>query len=171
MSNNNKIPLHVFYDSESKIVSSDFRSKDNIHICIDDDGLLLIRNVNDVKDFKKINLMKKNYKYVKFNPLNDFQYFICSETDFKIYDIRNNLEMDSVDAFADSIDIFNDSKNFLIAKNEGLFLYTFCSSKMESVKEWTEFDQISHANMNIINYSNPELILIGNEQGDVFYSN
>jgi hypothetical protein len=161
----------VYYDTETTIISSDFRPKDNLHICIDEDGHFVMRNLKTEKECKKIKLPKQEYKYVKFNSLNNFQYFVCSEESFKIYDVRNHLEMDSVVEFANSIDIFNDSKNFLLVKTEGLELHTFNLHKVEKLKDWMSFGKVSYANMNSVNYSNPDLIIVGNENGDLFYSN
>lgn len=171
MNNNNKIPVIVYYDTESKIVSADYRGKDNLHICIDEDGHVVIRSLKGEKEFKKIKIQPENFKYIKFNPLNDFQYFICTDSYFKIYDIRNNFEMDSVEQFANSIDIFNDSKNYLLVKQSEINLFHFNTHKVEKLKEWNNFGTLSHANMNSVNYCDPEIILLGNENGDLFYSN
>lgn len=160
MSNNNKIPTVVYYDTESKIVSADYRSKDNLHICLDEDGNFIIRNIKGEKDHKKIKMPNVNFKYVKFNPINDYQFFVCSENFFKIYDIRNNLEMDSISIFANSVEVLNDSKNFLLASQEGLELYYSNITKMDKIKEWKTFGQLCHANMNSQNYNDPDIIVL-----------
>lgn len=138
---------------------------------MDEEGNFITRNVKNDKEVKKIKLPKKNYKFVKFNPLNELQYFISTEESFKIYDMRTNLEIDSVEEFADSIDIFNDSSQFLTVKPNELSLYTFNAGKTEKQREWNTFGSISHLNMNSVNYDNPEVIILGNDNGDVYYSN
>lgn len=161
----------MYYDTDTTIVSADYRSKDNLHICVDEDGHFVMRNMKEGKDFKKVTLEKSNYKYVKFNPMNEYQYFICSEESFKIYDVRNNLEMDSVEQFANSDDIFNDSSTYLLVHKEGLKLYAFSENKVEIVKDWNEMGEVTFCDMNSVNYTNPEIIVVGNENGDLYCSN
>jgi WD40 repeat protein len=170
LTNNNKIPTVVYYDTESPIVSADFRPKDNLHICLDSDGNIITRNVKNQKECIKNRITKEHFNYVKFNPLNDFQYFICTESYFKIYDLRNNIEIGSVREFSNSIDIVNDSKNYLLTFNQGLKLFSFKNHTEELNREWNEFGNVSFCNMGFFNYTNPDVIVVGNENGDVFYS-
>ena len=104
---------------------------------------------------------------MKFDILNENQYFIGGEDSVKIFDIRTNLEIESISEFSEALDIFNDSKSYLIVKEQGLSLYT---NKNKKLKEWNEFGQISHMNMNIVNFQNPEVFLVGTVNGDVFIS-
>jgi WD40 repeat protein len=171
LSNSNKIPTVVHYDTESTIVSADYRHKDSLHLCIDEDGQFVIRNMKQEKEFKKIKLPKENYKFVKFNPLNESQYFIGSEESFKIFDIRTNLEINTIDEFKNSIEIFNDSSKCLLVREEGLELYSYSGKEVQKEKEWVDFGMVTHLNMNTVNYSNPEVLVIGNETGDVYLSN
>lgn len=160
----------MYYDTETSIIASDYRSSDNIHIYIDEAGHFVMRNMKNDKECSKLKYPHHNYKIVKFNPLNEYQYFIGHEDSLKIYDVRNNLEMDSINEFVDAIEIFNDSKKFLVAKTEGLELSAFNNNKLEIIKEWKNFGEVSHFNMNIINFNNPDTIIIGNEAGDLFHS-
>lgn len=158
----------VFFDTEGKIISADYRAKDNLHVCVDEDGLVVMRNMRDQKDFKKVKVQKDEFKYIKFNPLNDFQYFLCAENSFKIYDVRSHLELDDIAQFADSVNIFGDSSGYLLAKREGITIY---NTQIEVQKQITSFGDITHANMKSINFSKPDIIVIGNENGDLFCSN
>jgi WD40 repeat protein len=171
LSNSNKIPSVVYYDTESTIISADYRHKDTLHICIDEDGHFVMRNIKQEKEHKKIKLPKENYKFVKFNPMNESQYFIGSEESFKVYDLRTNLEINNVEEFKNSIDFFNDSKKSLVVREEGLEVYTFSLHETLKEKEWLDFGAVTHFNINSINYSNPDIMILGNESGDVYLSN
>lgn len=171
LSNNNKIPYTVYYDTESKIVSSDFRAKDGLHICLDEEGNFVIRNIKSQNDYVKIKLPKQPFQFVKFNPMNENQYFISTDSSFKIYDVRTNIEMEAVSEFSNSIDIFNDSNTFLTVKQNNLSLYNFYSANLDKLNEWNSFGLISHFNLNSLNFANPELLIVGNTNGDLFYSN
>lgn len=160
-----KIPTMVFFDTEGKIVSADFRAKDNMHLCIDEEGLVVMRNLKNNKEFKKMSVEKDNYRYVKFNPLNEFQYFLCGEKSFKIFDVRSHFELDSINQFADSINIFGDSSGYLIGRKSGIELY---NSQVELLKGIDTFGEITHINMRSVNYTRPDMIIIGNENGDLF---
>jgi WD40 repeat protein len=164
---NNKIPVVVYYDTESRIISADFRPQDNLHILIDEDGYFIMRNMKGHHDFVKTRLPKQKYNFVKFNSINENQYFIGGSDSIKIYDVRTNLEIESIPEFCGAIDIFNDSKSYLVAKDDGLSLF---SHQLEKLKEWKDINSISHLNMNVVNYQNPEIILIGSTNGDVFIS-
>ena len=167
LSNSNKIPSSVYFDTESKIISSDFRPTDSLYICLDEDGHFILRKIKEEKESSKIKLSRQNYKYLKFNPMNDFQYFIGSEESFKIYDIRTHLEIETIEEFKNSINIFNDSNNYMLIREDGLNLYNYSSHKIEKVKEWINFSLVTHFNMS---YINPDVLLVGNEGGDVYYS-
>jgi len=170
MTNNNKVPIVVYYDTETSILASDYRSSDNLHICIDEAGHFVMRNLNNEKECNKVKLPHYNYKILKFNPIYPNQYFIGHENSLKIYDIRNNLEIDSIEEFGNALDVFNESNKFLIVKEEGLELYNYYNLKIEKEKEWKDFGCVSHVNLNTINLNNPDIILVGNESGDLFHS-
>lgn len=151
-------------------MASDYRTSDNLHIFIDEDGHFVIRNIRNEKECNKIKLPQNHHKILKFNPINHYQYFVGDEESLKIFDLRNNLEIDSFPEFACAIDVFNDTKKFLVAKSEGLSLSSLSSLNLEKIKEWYEFGSVSHVNMNILNLNNPDAILVGNESGDLFHS-
>jgi hypothetical protein len=127
--------------------------------------LLVLRDIKNYKEFKKIQLEKDHIKYVKFNPVNSNEYFVCWENDFKIYDIRTYNEIQSRPEFRNSIDIFNDSSQYLLAYSNKVNLY-----EKDLVREWNQFNDISHINMNPINHTDPEIIIIGTNSGDLYYA-
>jgi hypothetical protein len=157
----------VYYDTEARIISADFRVKDNLHILIDEDGYFIMRNLKGHHDFIKTKLPKQKFNFVKFNHLNENQYFIGGADSIKIFDVRNNLEIESIPEFSNAIDILNDSKSYLVAKEDELFLF---SHQIEMKKEWKDVSSISHLNMNIVNYQNPDIVIVGTKNGDVFIS-
>jgi hypothetical protein len=134
-------------------------------MCADEDCVLVIRDIKNEKDYKKIQLEKSEMKYVKFNQINPNEYFVCTKEYFKIYDIRTNKEIENKEQFKNSFDIFNDSVNFLLAYDNYLRLYTD-----NLIREWNEFDTITHINMNIVNFTNPEIMILGNSNGDLYYA-
>ncbi len=171
LSNPNKIPLDVYYDTETAIVSSDYRDYDNLHICVDEDGNFVIRNVKDEKECFKTKLNNHNFRLVKINPLNHYQYFISTKDTFKIYDFRNNLEVDSISELSDSFEVFNDSKQYLSIKGDSMELYKINTGVLGKHRDWKEFGEITHANINTTNYMSLDCIVLGNDTGDIFYSN
>jgi hypothetical protein len=110
-------------------------------------------------------LEKDVIKYVKFNPVDSNQYFVCWENNFKIYDIRTHNEIESRQEFGNSFDILNDSSQYLLAYSNGLKLYG-----KELIKEWNQFDDLIHFNMNTVDFTDPDLIVIGNNSGDLYYA-
>lgn len=131
--------------------------------------MLVLRDLRKENEFKKLKLsFKDKYKLVKFNELNDFQYFVSGDNSFKVFDIRSHIEIDSIEEFKGALEIFNDSSNFLIAKKEALFLY---NNDLEKLKEWNEFGNITSLNLKSANYLKPDVIVVGNSNGDVFVSN
>lgn len=138
-----------------------------MHICIDEDGHLVIRSIKDEKEVRKLKVPKEEFRFIKFNPLNESQFFLCSENSFKVFDVRTNLELESIDQFANSIDLFSDTHKYLLVKDTGLGLY---NSQIELENEWTNFGRISHASLKSINYGRPDMIIVGNEAGDLFCS-
>jgi hypothetical protein len=126
--------------------------------------MLVLRDIKNYKECKKIQLDKGVIKYVKFNQLDNNQYYVCWDDNFKIYDIRTHKEIESRPEFSNSIDIFNDSCQYLLAFSDSLKLF-----EKELIRDW-QFEDLSHINMNILNYSNPELLLIGTNSGDLYYA-
>ena len=117
MSLPNKLPSDVFYDTESKIISADFKAKDSLHLCLDEDGNYVLRKIHQKNNVKKYKLKKENYKFIGFNKVNDNQYFISSTESFRIFDMRTHLEINQVEELKGAFDIFNDSNNSIAKIN------------------------------------------------------
>jgi hypothetical protein len=156
----NKLPSDVFYDTESKIISADYKLKENLHLCLDEDGNFVLRKINQKNNVKKIKLKKENYKYIGFNKVNDNQYFISSSENFRIFDIRTHLEIYQVEELKGAFDIFNDSNNFLKIHESGLDLF---DNNFKQFKHYGDLGFLTHFNANY-----PEVCIIGNENGDIF---
>ena len=169
MSKNSKLPLNCFYDSDSAIVSADFRQADNIHICLNEDGNVYIRNILNEKEFKKIKVSKSNFNFIKFNALNKNQFFLSSEDSFKIYDIKEGREIDSIKAFANCVDILLDSNNFLVTFPDSIRRYARNSYNFnETEKVIFESEEISFSNVCFYN-EKFDYLIAGNNNGDLIY--
>jgi hypothetical protein len=81
-----------------------------------------------------------------------------------------NSEVESINELINCIEIFVDCSQYLSVKEKELTLFKY-NNKMEKIKDWTSFNLISHLNMNSINLENPEIIILGNSNGDLFYTN
>ena len=75
------------------------------------------------------------------------------------------MEIENRNEFKNSFDIFNDSVNFLLPYDNYLRLYSD-----NIIREWNEFETITHLNMNIVNFTNPEIMILGNSNGDLYYA-
>lgn len=170
LSNNTKIPLDVFYDTETTICSADYRSKDFLHLALDDDGNVVARNLKSQNKCKKIKLPSEDYKLIKFNTVNDNQFFISSEQSFKVFDIRTYTEIRSCEMLSNSSHLLNDTNQFLIGKPSSLCLFEGGKSDVSFIREWEEVGNTTMLNMNDKNFTDPEIIAIGNDKGDVFFS-
>ena len=166
--------MNVFYDTESKIISADFRPKDGMFTCLDQDGNLVLRNLYKDKEFKVIKLGYDKYNYTKFNKFNDYQYFISSANSFRIFDIRTNYEIETIEEFKNSSEIINDSKNYMIGfqGNKSMEVYDLDLLKggYSLSNTWKNITNVSCISANSKYFEYPELIAVGNENGDLFYS-
>lgn len=158
-----KTPVNTFYDSDSTIVSSDYRQKDNLLIYIDKGGHFAMRNLDAKNDIIKHNFGNSQYHYIKFNSNNMYQYYICSSESFKVYELRSNKILQTIDAFKKSHCLI-DNNYYLIGNDEGLLLY---GSEIEKKKSW-DYGKVT--NMNYFNRKEEKFVLIGNDTGDVYYS-
>lgn len=114
LNSNLKTPLNIYYDFNNKIISSDFRSYDNLLLTLDDKNIVSFK---DCKTDCTISSTKtnndSNINYVKYNITNLNEYFIASNSNLKIYDIRNNKEICNLDTVNNTIGLFNDYTNYL----------------------------------------------------------
>ena len=162
----------MFYDTEDQIKSADFRN-DGIHVCLDNEGTLVFRNINKDSEFTIKKLDKQTYNFVKFNQFNEFEYYISAKESFKIYDIRTFQEVYEIPQFKNCLDIFNDNcNNYLISKRDSVnyFTYEVNQKKFSEIKNW-ELNDISCLSINNHSFKNPDIITIGCDNGDLYYSN
>jgi len=170
MSKNSKLPLNCFYDSDSAIISADFRQSDNLHICLNEDGNIYIRNILNEKEFKKIRVSKKNFNFIKFNPLNKHQFFLSSEDTFKVYDIKEGRETDKIDIFSNCIDINLDSDKYLITFHDSIKTFGRKNYNFDNTEKIV-FDYADLAFSNICFYNDKfDCLIAGNANGDFIYS-
>jgi hypothetical protein len=168
-----KTPIKVYYDTESQIISCDFRTEDDFHICLDNDKYLVIRKIDTINtDCYKIVLDDKTTSFVKFNKYNLNEYVVGSKTKFNVYDFRTNKIIESYENFG-RVNLFeSDSTHNLISNKQSLFLTK--SSNCEIIKEWNELGEISSLYMEGYkekeSNDNVSIVIIGNEKGDVYYS-
>jgi hypothetical protein len=124
----------------------------------------VIRDIKNDKQLKKMQLGHANYKLVKLNHTNENQFYISSDDKFLIYDLRTFQQLDNIDEFKGCIDIFNDSQIFLV-NNGVLRLY-----KQTKLINDFGLSELTHLNCNIQGYNNPDSIIAGNSNGDLYYS-
>jgi len=173
LTNYSAIPLKVYFDTETKIIASDYRAHDSMFTCIDQDGNLILRNLQKEKEFKKIKLNYDKYNFVQFNRMNDFQYFVSSQNSFRIFDIRTYYELENIEEFKNSSEIINDTKNFLLGyRDKSLSVYQtdLLKGGYSLHNNWKDILNVSCINMNTKYFDCPDLIALGNENGDLFYS-
>lgn len=170
MAKNSKLPLNCFYDSDSAIVSADFRQTDNLHICLNEDGNVFIRNILNEKELKKIRVPKNNFNFIKFNALNKNQFFLSSEDSFKVYDIKEGREIDSINAFANCVDINLDSNKFLVTFPDSIKTYARCNYNFNNTEKLVfEYDEISFSNVCFYN-EKFDYLIAGSNNGDLIYT-
>jgi hypothetical protein len=143
----------------------------NTHICVDEDGLLVIRDIKNEKQFKKLQLEKDCYKLVKLNHVNENQFYVVSENKFSIYDLRTYQSFEQVEEFKNCSEVFNDSESYLLMQDGHLNLYSYTTNTPTLLKDFDGISNLKHLNCNLQNYNNPDIIILGNNNGDLFYSN
>jgi len=172
LASNIKIPQQVFYDTDDQIKSADFRA-DGIHVCMDNEGNIVFRNINKNNEFTVKKLPKQVYNFVKFNQFNEYEYYVSGKDSFRIYDIRTFQEICEISQFRNSLDIYNDNcHNYLISKRDSVnyFSYDVNQQKFNEIKNW-ELNDISCLSINNHSFRNPDIITIGCDKGDLYYSN
>ncbi len=170
ISKNCKLPLSCFYDSDSAIVSADFKQTDNLHICLNEDGYIFIRNILNEKEFKKIKIQKGNFNFIKFNSINKNQFFVSSQESFKIYDIKEGREIDSIKSFANCVDINLDANKYLLTFPNAFKTYTRNNYNFNNTEKVIfEYEDISFSNICFYN-DKLDCLIAGTENGDFMYS-
>jgi len=143
-------------------------------MCLDSEGILVTRNLIRDKEvkIKKHGIMK--YNFVKFNEFNDNQYFVSSEKFFKIFDLRNHQEIESIPEFKNTAEMVNDSNSFLITEKNSIKLYFNKEINKDGeyalAKSW-KLNNISCIGMDNPRLKFPDIILLGTDVGDLYYSN
>jgi len=148
---------------------------------------------------KKLGIAK--YNFVKFNDFNYNQFFISSDKFFKVFDIRNNKEIENINEFKNANEVVNDSISYLISNNNltssisntsntngisnisnlsnisntnninTLQLFSNKENNYKLIKTWDGINNISCISMNNLRLKYPEIMLLGTEFGDLYYSN
>jgi len=128
LNSNLKTPIGIFRDLDKRIVSSDFRLGDNLLVTADESGVVVMRNMKQSEKMFSFKV-KGEYgdtpeiKYVKFNPVNENEYFVCTEDSFRVYDVRSNGLVGEVEFFYNTMDIENDSLGYIVCSRNGVQLY------------------------------------------------
>ena len=170
------VPIQVFYDAESTIISCDYREDDDCHICIDTERNLILRRISNNKDelVFKSNLEDKSMNFVGLNKLNLNEYYVASNKKFCLYDIRNNKVINTYDKIGKICYAVNDNNNRLFYTDEKIVMYKVMeNTELNCVQEWKDLGVISCGMFyNVINDdgSNNKVVCAGNENGDVYYS-
>lgn len=118
-------------------------------------------------------LPKLDFNLVKFNTFEEYELYVSSKDSFKIYDTRTLTEVCEIPQFKNLLEIHNDnSNNYLISKRDSVnyFNYDPHQKKFNEVKNW-ELNDISCLSINNANFKNPDIITIGCDNGDLYYSN
>jgi hypothetical protein len=144
-----------------------------MHVCLDKEGNIVFRNVNKDNEVQIKKMKKTEFNLVKFNPFDEFEVYISSKDSFKIYDTRMFQEICEIQQFKNCLDIYNDnSNNYLISKRDSInfFNYDAMTKKFNEIKNW-ELNDISCLSINNSSFKNPDIITIGCDNGDLYYSN
>lgn len=172
LSSSFKIPQQVFYDTDDKIISADYRN-DGMHVCLDLEGNCVFRNVNKANEVYIKRLSKQDFNFVKFNAFDEYEFYVSSKDSFKVYDTRTFQEMYEVPQFKGCLDIYNDNcSNYLLSKRDSInfMCYDATIKKFNELKKWDIID-LSCLSINNPSLINPDIISIGCENGDLYHSN
>ena len=101
--------------------------------------------------------------------MNENQYFVGSDTSFRIFDLRNHLEIDKVDSFANSIEMFNDYNNFITFFEQEATVTSFLYGKTKILTSYNFQGLIS--SLSISDYrKDKNVIAVGCNNGEMLYS-
>ena len=168
LQNSTKLPLHIYYDTENSIVSADYREEDNAHICVDQDGNFVYRILDKSNECTKLLLdVPSEETFVKFDSTNRNQYYIGNEEKCDLYDGRMNKVISSF-AWENVKGVINDTDKAIVMMKEKSLMLTALSNEKDIVKEWDEIASPTHLRMKAKEGNG--VIIVGNENGDVYYS-
>ena len=165
------VPIQVYSDAESSIISCDYREDDDYHICIDTERNLVLRRINANKDdlLFKNNLDDKAVNYVGLNKVKINEYFVASNKKLYIYDVRNNNVINTYDKIGKICFSINDNVNKLFYTNEKVALYKVMeNTELNCIKEWKDLGEVTSGMF--YNGEDNKIICVGNENGDFYYS-
>lgn len=144
-----------------------------MHVCLDLEGNCVFRNINRDNEVHIKRLSKQSYNFVKFNVFEEYQFYVSSNDSFKVYDTRTFQVLYDMPQFKGCLDIYNDNcSNYLISKKDSInyFFYDVGLNKFNELKNW-DLNDISCLSINNHSYKNPDIITIGCDNGDLYYSN
>ena len=142
---NKKMAIQSYFDTDSQIVTCDYRDEDSMHICIDTDGALAIRSLSPDKLVFKLNLESSSFYCARFDKNDLNKYYISSENGLDIYDIRMNRIIDTATDWNDMKYFINGYTYFFVdsQNDEKLSLREY--EKYDSyVKKYDQFGNVSH---------------------------
>lgn len=165
---NKKIPEQSYFDTEGEIVSCDYREKDNLHICVDIDGNVALRNMNDKEEVSKFVLNGSSFYNVKFDCDDVNKYYISNDESLDIYDTRMNKIINSVSEWKDTKYFINENECFILS-DDNLYLNMKKISEPSSVV--IDFNQLGKCSYLMCKYiqNDHKIIIGGNQDGNVYY--
>ena len=116
LNSNMRTPINILSNSCS-ILASDYNIYDNILLILDNKRKVSLFDMNKNKEIMEITEFShnsENINYVKFNPINKNQIFVCSDEAFKVFDIRKHEVVQEIDFFYNTLDIYSDSSKYLL---------------------------------------------------------
>lgn len=179
LNSNLKVPIDVLNDWYSAITASTFRIYDSCLAAIDSTNFLCMRNVKTNSLIHKTQLAPdQQVKYISYNPLNDNEYYICTEESFDVYDFRTHTISHQIDYFYNTESIYNDSTGFLVVDKCGVQQYISSNTQQNlSVKNKSnKFSSmlLSSAHSNATSCRNfsfvNNILAIGCDNGDLYLS-
>ena len=172
-----KVPLSFYKDNDANLVSTDFRFLDQILLSSDVKGVINIKNLKSMNSMTTS--IDSEIKYTKFNHVNENEFFVCTEENFLIYDLRKLGVVKTIEYFYNTLDIFNDSHMCILSDRSSIQYYTQ-SDNFSNVSLAGSFqlesDMISCFQVNeLINYKftnnyGTTCTAIGCESGDLYFS-
>lgn len=167
---NKKIPLQSYFDTDSPIITCDYRDEDGMHMCIDSDGAFALRNMVTDKIVLKFNMDYSNFYCARFDPTDLNKYYIANETSLDIFDLRMNRLVESISDWNDAKLFTNEGNYFLVAdqENDALSLREY-GNYGDYLSKFEKLGKVSHIRYRNIKNKQMQVIICGNKDGDVFY--
>lgn len=136
LNSNLKSPILYFKDLEHKLVNCDFRNSNMFSLSLDVRGNICLRSLKSENEKIKFLLKDKNLKnlnsdlkYIKFSNTKENEFFICTEENFYIYDIRKFGLIEEIDYFYNSIDVSSFNNGYMMCDKSGLQVFNKNESK------------------------------------------